>query len=150
MDSIPVSLDLRRQMTAQSQALDFARAVIPAPTPGTRPVAIRFRDVELPKSNVVEVRVFLNRPGANAQTPLNDPGLVGILTIYPPHAGHGPVPKTVTVELPATRAVRRLLAENRGTTKFPITAVVVPARRAAAEAQAETLKYKSIEVVIRH
>jgi hypothetical protein len=150
MDSFLVPLDLRRQMTAQSPALDFARAVRPARPSQTRPVAIRFRDIELPRSTVMEVRVFLNRPNANAQTPLNDPGLAGILTLYPPHAGHGPVPNTVTVELVATRAVQRVLAENRGTTKFPVTAVVVPARRAAAEAQAETLKYKSIEVVIRH
>jgi hypothetical protein len=149
LDSFSIALDLRREMMARSPALDFARAVKPPATPGTRPVAIRFRDVELPKTTVLEVRVFLNRPNANAETPLTDPGLAGVLTFYPPHAGHGPIPKTVTVELVATRAVQRLLAENPGTTRFPVTAVVVPSRRAAAEAQAETLKYKSIDVVIR-
>ena len=149
MDSFMVPLDLRQNLTARSPDLDFARAVKPVPTSKTRPVAIRFRDVELPKTAVMEVRVFLNRPNANAETPLSDPGLAGILTLYPPHAGHGPVPKTVTVELVATRAVERLLAENAGTTKFPVTAVIVPKPQAANEAQPETLKYKSIEVVIR-
>ena len=89
----------------------------PAPAPN-KPA-----QVQAPKE-VLQVRVFVGVPDATAETPLNDPGLVGVFTLYPPHRGHGAADRAVTLDLDATATVRQLIAEKK-TTKFPVTVVTV-------------------------
>jgi len=154
MQAMEFPIATNKAMKATSSELDFSAAVLPereklaAQAPAIRPVLIRFRDVSLPRSTVLEVRIFLNRPDANAETSLDDPSCVGVFTLYPPHAEHGPVDERLTIDLDATDTVRRLIAGERGRTKFPLTRVVVPSRQAAAEAAAEPLRFKSARVVV--
>jgi tyrosinase len=154
MQTMEFSTAASKATKTTSSDLDFSAAVLPererlaAQAPAIRPVLIRFRDVSLPRSTVLEVRVFLNRPDANAETSLDDPSCVGVFTLYPPHAEHGSADERLTIDLDATDTVRRLIAGEKGRTKFPLTTVVVPSRQAAAEAAAEPLRFKSAGVIV--
>ena len=73
-----------------SPSLDFSAAVVStALANAVRPVQIRFDDIQPPKSSVLEVRVFLNAPDADAKTSLDDPRFVGMFALYPPTPGTG-------------------------------------------------------------
>jgi hypothetical protein len=144
---IEVAMKAGQARVTTSPPLDFSAALLPPPPPvAVRPVQIRFEGVEPPRSGVLEVRVFLNAPEADAGTSLDDPRFVGMFTLYPPHAGHGAADRTVTIDLSATEAVRGLVAREKGAARFPVTIVVVPSGQAAAENQAETLRLKGVSV----
>jgi len=157
MQAISIVASAKDAAQAKPREVDFSAAILPeaaraaaagAGGPAIRPVLIRFRDVSLPRSSVLEVRVFLNHPGATAETSPDDPRCAGIFTLYPPHGEHGPAPDQISIDLDATEAVRSLLGREQGRTKFPLTTVVVPSKQAAAEAEAEPLRYKSAQVII--
>lgn len=147
-----IELVLKPGATAKSIStsdLDFAAAKKqPQPSPETRPVRVRFEEVQ-PVRAVLQVRVFLGVPNASPETSLDDPGFVGMFTLYPPHADHGAADSSVTLDLDATDAIRRQSSEKK-TTRFPVTIVVVSSAeegRANAPAAAE-LKYKRAYVLI--
>ena len=147
---IEVAMKAGENRVTTSPSLDFSAALVPPARPNAvRPVQIRFEGIQPPRSSVLEVRVFLNAPDADAKTSLDDPRFVGMFTLYPPHAGHGAADRTLTLDLEATETVRALVAKEKGATKFPVTTVVVPSTQPGVQVQAaETLRLKGVSVRI--
>ncbi len=111
-----------------SRILDAARAK--APRPGTIQMAIE--GIQVPSRPQVLVRVFLNKPDADASTSFKDPHYAGNFSFFThdgpdqaqPHAQHGPTTQLLDV----TRALHRLQAtgEYKPTDPLKVTLLAVP------------------------
>lgn len=146
-----ISLDLKGgdKLALMSAAdVDFDSARQPTLVqPALRAVQIRFDGVQSP-TRTLQVRVFVGVPDATADTSLDNPGLVGVFTIYPPHTGHGSADSGISLDLDATDTVGRMIADKK-TTKFPVSVVVVQFNESGEpEVAAAKLEYKGVSVQI--
>jgi hypothetical protein len=111
-----------------SRVLDAMRAS--APQPGTIQLAIE--GIQVPSRPDVLVRVFLNKPDADASTSFKDPHYAGNFSFFThdggnqaqPHAAHTPTNQLLDV----TRTIQRLEAtgEFKPTDPLKVTLLAVP------------------------
>jgi tyrosinase len=94
-------------------------------------VLLELADVSIPASGDFFVRVFLDKPEADARTPIDDPHYVGSFAFFGgDHAGHHAESSRPSYFVDATNAVRRLSVEGGFAPgdQFQVQLVAVPVR----------------------
>jgi tyrosinase len=116
-------------------------------------IFVRVDYASLPPSDDFFVRVFLNLPSANAQTPTDDPHYVGSFAFFGTpdgHEGHGEAhqPKTDFL-VHATDALRRLRQRGELRPDAPLTVqlVAVPFAEKLAKPEAE-LRLDGVDLIV--
>jgi tyrosinase len=134
---------------AAASAREFAN-LIEADKPAER-IFVRVNNAQLPATSNFFVRVFINLPAANAQTPTDDPHYAGSFAFFGgAHGGHHGAhrPKTEFL-VNVSDALRRLRRSGNLRADDPLTVqlVAVPVPGATLPSQAE-LVLEEIELIV--
>lgn len=113
-------------------------------------LVLRVRGVEQPPSGDSFVRVFVNRPDADANTPITDPHYAGSFAFFADpdaHHGHGQAGSAAFL-VDATAAVRRLRGLGRAGSDDEIGITLVAVRQGGGPPRQDRLRVSGLELQV--
>jgi polyphenol oxidase len=126
--------------TAVAKLLHPGATALALPTKPALKVRVLLEDVTSPRQQPVRIRVFLNAPTANAETPLTDPHFASSISLVPslvPGEKHIHEHPPATLSIDVSRKLAELIRDDPANAKVSVTLVPVGLDKKLSDAKVE-------------